>query len=550
MAGKERSKLEVRAERAVLAAVRLPDSKFDASDPFGELRALAEQAGAVVVGECTQNLDRPVAGTYMGSGKVQELKALCEMLDAGTIIFDHDLSPKQLGNIERETGRKVVDRSELILDIFASRATTHEAKLQVELAQLEYTYPRLRAMWDHLERIVGRGGIGGIGTRGPGEQQLEIDRRLVQQRRLALERQLEEIQARRRREVAARKAEHITVGIVGYTNAGKSTLFNTLTAGGAYADNRLFATLMTRTREWRIAQGPGGADGARVMLSDTVGFVRDLPHNLIASFKATLEEATHADLLLIVLDVSDPAAEMQYEAVTTTLDELFDEIESSTREEDRAVSRPPRLVCLNKADRLTDNARLLVWQRKVPGAIPICALPGPGGGPNLGHESLAARVREFALGEVGEYVLEVPMRNGRAAHFIETHGRVLDREYDDDRARFRVRLGARHVETLLASGAGARVVESPKAAAARARPTRPLPAKGLAPREAWTDQVAMAKAKAKPPARKTVTRRTGEAADPGKATGGAASARPDADSGAGSSGAPKRRRPRASKRTA
>jgi GTP-binding protein HflX len=196
---KERSSINVQSERVVLAAVRLPDSAYDRTNPFGELRALAEQAGSIVVGELTQNLDRPVSGSFMGTGKIQELKALAEELRADAVIFDHDLSPKQIANIEEVVGKKVIDRSELILDIFAGRASTNEAKLQVELAQLEYTYPRLRAMWDHLERIVGVGGIGGVGTRGPGEQQLEIDRRLVQARRDDLTKQLREIQARKRR---------------------------------------------------------------------------------------------------------------------------------------------------------------------------------------------------------------------------------------------------------------------------------------------------------------------------------------------------------------
>ncbi len=367
----ERTSIKVQSERAVLAAVRLPKSVYDQRDPFGELKALAEQAGAIVVGELEQRKAKPESATFIGSGKLDELKGMCEALEATLVIFDHDLSPRQIGNIEEHIGRKVIDRSELILDIFASRATTHEAKLQVEMAQMEYTYPRLRAMWDHLERIVGAGGIAGIGTRGPGEQQLEIDRRLVQRKKLDLRRELEEIHARKRRMVRERKLDHYTVGIVGYTNAGKSTLFNTLTEGGAYADDRLFATLVTRTREWDLN------GGLRVMLSDTVGFVRDLPHHLVASFRATLEEAIHADLLLIVLDVSDPAAELQYDAVTHTLNELLggaEEYERESREwglsagngPERGLS-PIRVLLLNKVDRLKDNREVLAWERRARG---------------------------------------------------------------------------------------------------------------------------------------------------------------------------------------
>lgn len=444
-APQERSELKVQSERAVVAAVRLPNSNHDHADPFGELRSLAEQAGAIVVGELTQNLTKPVAGTYMGTGKIEELGRLCEALDATTIIFDHDLSPKQIAKIEEITKRKVVDRSELILDIFASRASTHEAQLQVELAQLEYTYPRLRAMWSHLERIVGAGGIAGIGTRGPGEQQLEIDRRLVQSRKNDLQRQLREIQARKRREVQARKQEHFTVGIVGYTNAGKSTLFNTLTTGGAYADNRLFATLMTRTRQWDL----GG--GHSVMLSDTVGFVRDLPHNLIASFKATLEEATHADVLLIVLDVSDPAAALHYDTVTATLDELIDETKSLEKSLGEFYRPPERVLLLNKADRLRDNRDILVWQRKVPGAIPICALPARTGQP-LGHAELIERVRAASVGQLQDVTIRLPLSEGRAIHAIETRATVLARDYEDNAVRLKARIGARQLQLLRASG--------------------------------------------------------------------------------------------------
>ncbi len=432
----------------MLAAVRLPDDGYDVRDPFGELRALAEQAGAVVVGELTQRLERPVAATYMGSGKVEELKGLCEALEAKTIIFDHDLSPRQIANIEEATGRKIVDRSELILDIFASRATSAEAKLQVELAQLEYTFPRLRAMWDHLERIQGGGSLTGIGTRGPGEQQLEIDRRLVQRRKNDLEADLAVIQARRRREVAARKAEHFTVGIVGYTNAGKSTLFNTLTEGGAYADNRLFATLMTRTRAWDLGQG-----GVSVMLSDTVGFVRDIPTHLVASFKATLEEATHADVLLIVLDVSDPAAELHYKTVNRVLDELLAEVRDSTHDEGLKWTPPQRILLLNKADRLADNAELLVWTSAVPGAIPFCALPGTAESPSMGHAELTSRVRDIALGGVDVFDVTVPLSDSKTIHLIETRGEVISRDYLEGAVRIRARIGRRQLAQLRSQGA-------------------------------------------------------------------------------------------------
>ncbi len=440
---KERTSIKVAAEKAVLAAVHLPTSRFDPRDPLGELAALAETAGAEVVGQMIQARQRPEAGTFMGSGKIEELRALCEMTGATLVIFDHDLSPAQIGNIEEVVERKIVDRSELILDIFASRATTHEAKLQVELAQLEYTYPRLRAMWSHLERIVGVGGVVGIGARGPGEQQLEIDRRIVQRKRTALKRELEEIQTRKRRLVQKRKVDHFTVGLVGYTNAGKSTLFNALTAGGAYADDRLFATLMTRTREWNL----GG--GQMVMLSDTVGFVRDLPHNLVASFKATLEETLHADLLLIVLDVSDPNAELQHDTVNETLDELFEEQAHIEEAAGSGWEPPQRLLVLNKVDQLRNNAELIVWENRVKGAVSLCATDER----HPGHERLREAVRHAMQGGVRERFVRVPLSDSKTVSTIENRAEVLDREYDTDHVRFRVRIGQRQIDELRSSGA-------------------------------------------------------------------------------------------------
>jgi GTP-binding protein HflX len=464
---KERKDINIRRERAVLAAVHLPESVFDGRDPLGELRALAETAGSSVVGELTQNRDRPEAGTFIGRGKLEELKAMCDELHAGVVVFDNLLSPKQIASIEKVVERKVLDRCELILDIFAQRAMTRQSKLAVELAQLEYTYPRLRAMWSHLERIVGVGGIGGVGTRGPGEQQLEIDRRLVQRRKTMLKRELDEIHARKEREVAERNTDFFTVGLVGYTNAGKSTLFNTLTEGGAYADDKVFATLMSRTRRLDL----GGGLGA--MLSDTVGFIRDLPHNLVASFKATLEEATRADLLVIVLDISDPAAEIQYETVNRVLDELFADAEgrdearldtwdkaryahmhSKKRKNQPGFREPDRVLLLNKADRLRDNASLLVWQQRFPDAIPFCALPGDEGEPApLGQDELLERIRSAIVGEVREVTLTIPMREGKLIDLLEKQADILDRSWENGSVTLTARIGARLLAQVTSNNA-------------------------------------------------------------------------------------------------
>ena len=338
----KRTELRVKQERAILVGVILPDSTADPRDPLGELASLVKTAGGKVVGRVIQNRKGVDAGTYIGSGKAEEIAALAIAERADVIIFDNDLSPGQIGGLEKIVneaaqrpygqGINVIDRSELILDIFATRARTHEAKLQVELAQMEYTYPRLAKMWGHLERIAGGAGGGmGIGTRGPGETQLETDRRLVRKRISDLKEGIHRIQDRKTRMVEHRTKDNFTVCIVGYTNAGKSTLFNTLTAAGTYADDKLFATLDTKTRAWKLEKG------TEALLSDTVGFVRDLPHNLVASFKATLEEAIHADLLLHVLDVGHPHARQQYESVHKVLEEV-------------GVKGKPELLLLNKID--------------------------------------------------------------------------------------------------------------------------------------------------------------------------------------------------------
>jgi GTP-binding protein HflX len=428
-----RNTLKVASEKAVLAAVMLPDMTVDPNDPLGELRSLVDTAGAIVVDELMQNRSKPDSATFMGSGKVEELAELVVMHGAQVVIFENDLSPRQIANVEEIVKCKVLDRSELILDIFASRASTYEAKLQVELAQLEYTYPRLRAMWTHLERITG-GAPAGIGTRGPGEQQLEIDRRIVQRKKTDLLREIRMVQARKQREVAARNVDFYTVGIVGYTNAGKSTLFNTLTGAEVYADDKLFATLDTRTRKWSL----GGGDN--VMLSDTVGFVRDLPHHLVASFRATLEEAIHCDMLLIVLDVAHPRARHQLDTVLEVLDAI-------------GAKDNHRVLVLNKIDALDHNADLLVMQREFPDALPISARTG------RGLDRLVELVREESQGLERDLHLAIPLTDGRAMSFIESRTEVLERRYDTNEAIYHVKVGKRQVDQLLAVSPNIRVVE-------------------------------------------------------------------------------------------
>ncbi|MFM7113224.1 MAG: GTPase HflX, partial [Planctomycetota bacterium] len=254
---KTREELSVRLERAVLVAVALPERPFPPGDPLEELRGLAETAGAKVVDELTQKRHEVQLGTYIGTGKLKELVERCESHDADVIIFDNDLTPSQIRALEQATKCKVLDRSELILDIFATRARTAESRLQVELAQLEYALPRLRRMWSHLSRLEG-----GIGMRGPGETQLEEDRRLVDHRIRELKSRLTQVQARKEREVESRAGE-MTVSLVGYTNAGKSTLMNRLTGAGVLAEDRLFSTLDTRTRQWKLGER------GKVLLSDT-----------------------------------------------------------------------------------------------------------------------------------------------------------------------------------------------------------------------------------------------------------------------------------------
>jgi GTP-binding protein HflX len=423
---KFRQTLKVKKERAILVAA-LPRST-GSGDDLAELTALAESAGAVVIDRFQQKIRKINPSTYVGKGKADQLAGRAKRLDANVVIFDNDLSPGQIRELEKITEVKVLDRSELILDIFATRAKTRQAKLQVELAQLEYTYPRLTRMWSHLDSVAGAGGataagtVGGIGTRGPGEQQLEIDRRLVSKRITELKHELSNIDRRRIREIDARKGL-FKICLVGYTNAGKSTLLNTLTDADVLVEDRLFATLDTRTRRWTPARG------VEVLLSDTVGFVKNLPHQLVASFKATLEEAINADLLIHIVDVSNPEALKQIESVNQVLSEI-------------GCGKKPILQVLNKVDVVRNIRDLEMLQTLYRDAVSISARTG------FGLDGLCEAVTAKYKGT--ELLLRVTTShsNGKVQSYLRAHGRIIKEQYSDISVLIDAQLGRNQLPEL------------------------------------------------------------------------------------------------------
>src|SRR5689334_19621825 len=345
-----------RPERALLIGLEQDGvSKWDLRDSMEELRELASSAGAEVVDTVTQKLQRPTAPYYIGKGKAELIRDSIQRQRVTSVIFNDELSPAQGRNLENLFSRKVLDRTQLILDIFAQRARSREGRLQIELAQLQYLLPRLTRMWTHLSRQSG-----GIGTRGPGETQLEVDRRRVQERIARLERDLEEVRKHRMVQRQGRKRNQWPVAaVVGYTNAGKSTLLNLLTGAGVLAEDKLFATLDPTTRSLTLP------NKQRVLLTDTVGFLRKLPHTLIESFKATLEEVVEADLLIHVVDLSHPRVDEHMAAVDAVIKEI-------------GAYGKQTLIVFNKVDSMPDRDLAQVYLEKFPGSVAISARTGEG----------------------------------------------------------------------------------------------------------------------------------------------------------------------------
>lgn len=385
-------------ERVILVGVQM-DYGEDISDSLDELEELAATAGAVTVGKIIQNREAVHPGTYIGKGKIEEVRALALAVDANGIICDDELSPAQMNNLERELECKIMDRTLLILDIFAKRAVTSEGKIQVELAQLRYRSARLVGLRESLSRLGG-----GIGTRGPGEKKLETDRRLIRNRISALKEELAQVEKHRELIRTRRASGNLkTAAIVGYTNAGKSTLLNTLTGAEVLSEDKLFATLDPTTRLLTLP------DGQQILLTDTVGFIRKLPHHLVEAFKSTLEEARYADYIIHVVDVSNPQAEMQMHVVYETLQQL-------------GASGKKVITLLNKQDRVPEEQ---IRDFRADYTLKISAKTGQG----LDElQDLLSRL----LSENQIYIERLfSYREAGKIQLIREYGQLLEEEYTD-----------------------------------------------------------------------------------------------------------------------
>jgi GTPase len=400
-------------QRALCVAVLPPGGHADGHDELAELKELLRTAGVAVAGELIQRRQHADPNAYLGKGKLAELKEAIERSDANVIACDDELAPRQERNLEEATKLPVIDRSAIILDIFADHAASAEGKLQVELAQLEYNLARMRGLWTHLERLGG-----GIGTRGPGESQIETDRRLARDRIAALKRRLERSERARALGRSRREQSDVpTVALAGYTNAGKSTLLNALTDAGVSVGERLFHTLDPTTRAYRH-------EGRDYLVTDTVGFIRKLPHQLVEAFKATLEETTKADLILHVVDASVPEDDL--EAMLHAVDEVLDEI---------GADASPRLLVLNKVDLLDGDERRELELRH-PGAVPVSAATGEG------IEALRERIEAAFRHRLEAVELLVPFERGGILSELHEVAGDLEREDTPEGVLVRARVPA------------------------------------------------------------------------------------------------------------
>ncbi|MEX1136111.1 MAG: GTPase HflX [Balneolales bacterium] len=390
--------------------------RIEAEEYIDELEMLAETAGGITVHKLLQSKAQPDPGTYLGKGKLEELKELVKSENIDAVIFDDDLSATQARNIERSLETKILDRSGLILDIFASRAKTAASKTQVELAQLQYLLPRLTRYWTHLSRQKG-----GIGTKGPGETQIETDRRLIAQRISTLKEKLGKLESQRNVQRKSR-SDTLRVALVGYTNAGKSSLMNTITNTDVFAENRLFATLDPTVRRFAVNKED-------VLLSDTVGFIRKLPHNLIESFKSTLDEIREADVLLHVADASSPVLHDYIDTVNKTLVEID------------AESKPVILV-LNKIDKISDSNNLAVLKAEYPDAVLVSATRG------IGLESINERLVSMLEKNYTYQEIKVPVSNSKVVSFLHDVAEIHRKEYDEYEVSLAFKINKKHLGKL------------------------------------------------------------------------------------------------------
>jgi GTP-binding protein HflX len=399
-------------ESAILVGVILPrHSRWEVRDNISELRSLADTSGVMVVDELIQERQFIDPAYFIGTGKVEELSRRVKMHHLSTVIFDDDLSPAQARNLEKATGAKIVDRSALILDIFAQHARTREARTQVELAQLQYLLPRLTRQWTHLSRQVG-----GIGTKGPGETQLETDRRLIRKRIETLQKELQKID--QQRQIRRKGRSNIfRASLVGYTNVGKSTIMNLLSGSDVLVENQLFATLDSTVRRAELDLNHD------ILLSDTVGFIRKLPHNLIASFKSTLDEAVEADILLHVVDVSHPAFSEQIHVVNEVLQEI-------------GAGEKPVLIIFNKIDLLEEKTMLQSLKQQYPNSVFISATR------HIRIKQLNQELINFIEKNFVDSKVQIPLAHSRLVNTVYSLAVVTHQEYSDSHVTLQFRSSA------------------------------------------------------------------------------------------------------------